>query len=128
MLGLFGIFGRSQEMQGLDDAFRAVGLHPRAVPDAVKLTVLKQLKETRGRSVSDPHARTAAAELLGYCVLGEQDFARSNDPNRTSAVEARLVAAIESGVGQDARLVLLTLHAGLTNPSVIDRYGLAVAR
>ena len=42
---MFGIFGRSQEMQNLDDALRAVGLHPRTVPDAVKITTLKQLKE-----------------------------------------------------------------------------------
>ncbi len=40
MLGLFGIFGRSQELQRLDQALRGVGLNPRLVPDAVMLTTL----------------------------------------------------------------------------------------
>ena len=38
MLGLFGIFGRSTELRRLDGALRGSGLHPRAVPEAVKLT------------------------------------------------------------------------------------------
>ncbi len=45
MLGLFGIFGRSHELQRLDQALRGGGLHPRLVPEAVKLTTLKLLKE-----------------------------------------------------------------------------------
>ncbi len=43
MLGLFGIFGRSYELQRLDQAQRGVGLNPRLVPEAVKLTTLKLL-------------------------------------------------------------------------------------
>ncbi len=43
MLGLFGIFGRSHELQRLDQALRGVGLNPRLVPEAVKLTTLKLL-------------------------------------------------------------------------------------
>jgi hypothetical protein len=123
MLGFFGIFGRSHEIQRLDDALRAVGLHPRAVPDAVKLTMVKQLKEARASA--DPSAYVAAAELLGYCMLGPQKFNGSNDPLKTTAVEARLIAAIENGHNLDARLVLLTLHAGLTHPSVVERFNLA---
>jgi hypothetical protein len=126
MLGVFGIFGRSQEMQRFDDALRAVGLHARTVPDAVKLTTLKQVKEVRDGAGADQRACVAAAELLGYCMLGPQKFAISNSRHQTEAVEARLVTAIENGHGLDARLVLLTLHAGLTHPSVVERYHLAV--
>ena len=124
MLGIFGIFGRSQEMQRLDDALRASSVHPRAISDAVKLTTLKQLKEANGGTPPDARLLAAAAELIGYCVLGRRAFAESNGAERTEAVETRLVAAIDSGRGLDARLVLLTLHAGIAHPSVVERYGL----
>ena len=122
MLGLFGLFGRSRQMQRFDDALRAAGLHPRIVPEAVKLATMKQLKEAPGGDGS----YAAAAELLSYCILGPRAFIESNDAERIDAVEARILGAIEAGHGLDARLILLTLHAKLTHPSVIDRYDLAV--
>ncbi len=123
MLGLFGIFGRSHELQRLDRALRSVGLHPRLVPEAVKLTTLKLLGEASASP--DPRPYTAAAELLGYCLLGAQGFTECNDPSLTEAVEVRLAAALEAGDNLDARIVLLTLHASVIQPSVVDRYGLA---
>ncbi len=117
MLGLFGIVGRSHELRRLDQALRGVGLHPRLVPEAVKLTILKLLGEA-GAS-PDPCPYAAAAELLGYCVLGAQGFTECNDPSLTEAVEARLAAALEAGDNLDARVVLLTLHASETQPSVV---------
>ncbi len=124
MLGFFGVFGRSLELQHLDQALRTVGLHPRLVPEAVKLTTLKLLKEADGGSSPAPRAYYAAAELLGYCVLGVQGFTECNDLSLTEAVEARLKAALEAGDNLDARVVLLTLHAGVIQPSVIERYRL----
>ncbi len=120
MLGLFGIFGRSHELQRLDQALRGVGLHPQLVPEAVKLTTLKLL----GEAGADPFSYAAAAELLGYCVLGAQGFTECNDPSLTEAVEVRLAAALEAGDNLDARIVLLTLHASVIQPSVVERYGL----
>lgn len=126
MFGIFGLFGRSREMQLLDDAVRAVGLHPRIVPEAVKLTTLKQLKEARGgETLTGGRDLAAAAELLGYCNMGPRAFLENNDIERIDAVEARIAGAIEAGHGLDARLILLTLHAKLTHPSVIERYELA---
>ena len=122
MLGLFGIFGRSQELQRLDQALRGVGLNPRLVPDAVKLTTLKLLGEAGAGP--GPASYAAAAELLGYCVLGAQGFTECNDPSLTEAVEGRLASALESGDNLDARVVLLTLHANVIQPSVVERYGL----
>lgn len=124
MLGFFGIFGRSQELQRLDKALLGVGLHPRLVPEAVKLTTLKLLGEVGVGP--DPASCTAAAELLGYCVLGAQSFTEHNNPSLTEAVEARLEAALEAGDSLDARVVLLTLHAGVIQPSVVERYNLGV--
>ena len=124
MLGLFGMFGRSRAIRRLDDALLAAGVHPRALPDAVKLSILGLLGSTRG---DGPAAQdcAAAAELVGYCVLGAQGFLAATGLARTEAVEARLDTALAAGDGPDARLVLLTLHSGTIQASVVDRYDLA---
>ena len=127
MLGLFGIFGRSQELQRLDQALHGVGLSPRLVPDAVMLTTLKLLGEAGAGAGPDPAPYAAVAELLGYCVLGAQGFTECNDPSLTEAVEVRLAAALEAGDNLDARVVLLTLHADVIQPSVVDRYRLGAS-
>ena len=126
MTGMFGIFGRSQELQRLDQAFRTAGLNPRGVAEAVKLTTVRQLEDSLGRR-PDLQQYAAAAELIAYCVLGQAVFTQSNDAGQTESVEARLVEALEAGYGLDARLVLLTLHAGLIHSSVIDRYKLSIS-
>ncbi len=120
MFGFFGMLGRSRELQRFDRTLRGAGLHPRLVPEAVKLTTLKLLGKTGPNA--GPYA--AAAELLCYCILGAQGFTEANDPGLTQAVEARLTAAIEAGDGLDARIILLTLHAGVIQPSVVERYAL----
>ena len=122
MLGLFGIFGRSLDLKRLDQALLGVGLHPRLVPEAVKLTTLKLLGEVgAGR---DPASYAAAAELLGYCILGAQEFTKHNNSGLTESVEQRLATALEAGDNLDARVVLLTLHASIIQPSVVEHYGL----
>jgi hypothetical protein len=126
MLGLFGLFGRAAELERLDLALRAAGLNPRAVPDAVKLTTVKLLKEARGGSAPDQRACAAAAALRGYCMLGPQAFAAANGGIQTEAAEMRLAAACDTGHGVDARLVLLTMHAGLIHPTVVERYQLTM--
>ncbi len=124
MLGFLGIFGRSRELQRLDQAVRAVGLHPRLVPEAVKLTTLKLLKEADSGVSVAPLAYDAAAEMLGYCTLGPQGFTEANDLRLTEAAEARLEAALEAGDSLDARLVLLALHADVIQAQVVERYQL----
>ena len=121
---MFGIFGRSQEVQRLDQAFRAAGLNPRGVAEAVKLTTLKQLKEANLGRALNLRSYATAAELIGYCLLGQEGFTQLNGTDQTESVEARLVEAFETGSGLDARLVLLSLHAGLIHSSVIERYNL----
>src|SRR5262245_29790648 len=99
MLGLFGIFGRSVDLQRIDDAMRALGLHPNRMPDAVKLTMLKQLKEANGGRSPTPQACASASELLVYCSLGAKEFSESNGAARTETAESRLVGALEAGYG-----------------------------
>ena len=124
MLGFFRMLGRSHEARRFDEALNAAGLNPGYVPESVKLTTLKQLKEAKGGSTPDLQTCAGAAELLGYCLLGSNAFIEANGARRTDAVEARLEAALEAGYGLDARLVLLTLHAGLINSAVVERYRL----
>lgn len=120
MFGLLSLFGRSKDIQRLDDALRAAGLHPAVVPEAVKLTVLKLLADRR----QDPQALAEAAALLGYLMLGPDDYAEATDARACAAAEARLGAAVAAGDSLDAQLVLLTLQARVAQPAVVQRFGL----
>ena len=99
---MFGFLGRSHELKRLDQAVRAVGLHP----------------------ILEAHAYDATVEMLGYCMLGPQGFTEANDLRLTEATEARLEAALKAGDSLDARLVLLALHAGVIQAQVVERYQL----
>jgi hypothetical protein len=112
---MFGLFGRSQELQRLDRALRSAGLNPRGVAEAVKLTTLSQLKEASLGGAPDLRAYAAAAELIACCVHGSEGFAQANDADQTESVETRLVDALELGYGLDARLVLLPLCQSALN-------------
>ncbi len=125
-LGLFGIFGRSGDLRQLDLALRAVDVHPRLVPEAVKLTVCALLKD-RADGDPPPHAYRPAAEIVGYCMIGAEAFAGANTVELALAVERRIEAALEAGDSLDAQLVLLTLHARVIQPSVVDRFQLESA-
>src|SRR5258707_11507732 len=117
MSGLFGIFGRAPELERLDLALRNLGVHPRAVPDAVKLTTVKLLKEARGGSVPDQHDCAGAAALLGYCILGPQAFAAANGPAQTETADMRLGAPCEAGHGRQAGSLLPTHPSRRTHPT-----------
>jgi hypothetical protein len=126
-IGLFGIFGRSGDLRQIDDALRAVDVHPRLVPEAIKLAMAGLLKADAENGEPAPAAYRAAGEIVGYCMIGAEAFAGANDPQLASDVEARIERALISGTNLDARLVLLTLHAGVCQGSVIDRFALESA-
>lgn len=120
MLRLFSLFGKSAAMNALDDALRASGVHPLLVPEAVKLTVIRLLK--REGSTAGQNAQLAeAADLLAYCILGRDPFVDSNGARAADRAEQRMEAAISAGDSLDARLILLTLHAGHIAPDIADR-------
>lgn len=104
---------------------RAVGLHPRLVPDAVKIALIRQLRRNPDSdgSVSDADCASAAV-LLTYCMIGPGGLAAETDVATVEAVEERVDRAVTAGDSTDARLILLALHAGLVEGGVIDRYGL----
>ncbi|MEW6633825.1 MAG: hypothetical protein AB1440_23375 [Pseudomonadota bacterium] len=123
-LGFLGMFGRSGDLRQLDDALRKADLHPALVPEGVKLTIVNLMKDNWP---GDPpqQAYASVAQFCGYCVAGPEVFEQANGRERTLEVERRIEAALESGDSFDAKIVLMTLHAKLINPEVVERYGLS---
>jgi hypothetical protein len=126
-IGLFGIFGRSGDLRQFDEALRSVDVHPKLVPEAVKLTAVKLLKEYAIGPEPAPQSYRAAAEIVGYCMVGSEAFANANDELLTQRVENQIETALDAGDSLDAKLVLLTLHAKVIQPSVVERFGLEAA-
>jgi len=122
-LGLFGIFGRSAELREFDKALRSVDLHPNLVPEAIKLTVVKLIRERDGAS-PPLSAYREAAEIVAYSMVGAETFAVGNDTGLVAHVESRIDAALEEGQGLDAKLLLLMLHAKVMQPSVVEAFQL----
>jgi len=122
-LGFLGMFGRSSDLRQLDDALRRADLHPALVPEGVKLTIVNLMKDNWPAD-PPPAAYTSVAQLCGYCVAGPEVFELANGRERTLEVERRIEAALESGDSFDAQIVLMTLHAKLINPEVVERFGL----
>ena len=122
--GLFGIFGRSSDLRQFDQALRSVDLHPNLVPEAVKLAAVNMLQDHAIGDEPAPQSYRAAAEMVGYCMIGPEAFGSANSEHVTLQVEQRIEKALQSGDSLDARLVLLTLHAKVIQPSVVHRFGL----
>ena len=126
-LGFFGRFGRSPSLRAFDAALRSVDLHPSLVPEAVKLTAVSLLMERTGKDDPGAESMRAAAEILAYCMIGADAFAGANGTPLAEEVERRIEAALNTGTSFDATLVLLTLHARVIQPSVVDQFGLESA-
>ena len=123
LLGMFGVFGRSEDLRSVDKALRAFDLHPNLVPDAVKLTVLNLLKDEKGEDPT-PQDYGETAMLLAYCATGRDAFLAANGDAATAAAESRIEAALEAGQGFDASLILLALQAKIIHPGVKEAYQL----
>ena len=122
-LGLFGVFGRSEDLRSLEKALRVFDLHPARVPDAVKLAALNLLKDARGENpTAEDYGQTAM--LLAYCAIGREAFIVASGEAAAALAEARIDAALEAGEGFDASLILLTLQSKLIHPAVRDAWQL----
>jgi len=120
-----GLFRRSREVERLDFGLRSFGVDARAVPDAVKFTVVKLIKDATGQRVADEASCHIASELLAYCMMGDTTFATINDPDQVVSAQARIGDALAEPDGTDAQLILLSLHAGLIDPEVVERFEIA---
>src|SRR5262245_22520461 len=96
-IGFMGIFGRSSDLRQLDAALRAVDLHPKVVPEAVKLTTCALLKDQANSNDPPAESYGPAAEIIAYCMIGENAFAGANGEERALAVERRIEAALVAG-------------------------------
>lgn len=123
-MGFLGRFGRSSDLRQLDDALRALDLHPNLVPEAVKITAVNLLKDHAGGGTPGAQDYAKAAEIVAYCMVGADGFGGANGEAAARRVEARIEAALKFGDSLDAQLILLTLHAGVIQPSVVERFGL----
>ena len=126
MFGIFQLFGPSRQQRRLDAAVREMGLHPRLVPDAVKIAVIRMLEERDAHGGVTDATCAEVAELLAYLMHGDRVFAEDNGEPALQSAEDRIAAAIAVGEGLDTRIILLALHAGLVAPEVIDAFGLEI--
>lgn len=126
MFGIFQLFGPSRPQQRLDTALRACGVHPRLVPDAVKIAIIRMLEQRERQGGATEAACAHVAGLLAYLMHGRQVFTEDNGSHAAGEAEDRIAGAIAAGDGPDARLIMLALHAGLVAPEVIETYGLDV--
>ena len=125
--GLFGIFGRSYDLRQFDQSLRALDVHPALVPEAVKLTAVNLLKDHADDDEPTPQAYKAAAEIIGYCMIGAEGFGGANTDDLAAQVERRIEAALDYTGTLDAQLLLLALHSKIIQPSVVSMFGLESA-
>ena len=121
------MFGRSHDLRQFDASLRALDVHPALVPEAVKLTTVNLIKDHAVDDEPAPAAYGAAAELIGYCMIGAEGFAGANTAELATQVERRIEAALDYTGTLDAQLVLLALHAKIIQPSVVEMFGLESA-
>jgi len=119
MFRLFDMLGRSSGIRALDDALRTAGVHPMLVPDPVKLALI-QLHKRMARDAPEG-GYVHAAHLLGYCILGHDQFSENNGAANAEAQDHRVEAALAQGDTLDAKIILLSLHSGLIAPEIADR-------
>jgi hypothetical protein len=124
-LGFLGVFGRSSDLRQLDAALRAADLHPATVPEAAKLTIVNLMKDYFDDDPPESSYPLVAA-FFTYCLVGPDAFGRANGPEALKLVEQRMETALADGDGPDAQLVLLSLHANLIHPDVLERYDIDV--
>ncbi len=91
----------------------------------MKLTTIRLLKaEARAGARPSEADWHDTAQLLAYCIQGREEFVACNGVLAAERAEDRLCHAIVADDSLDARLVLLTLHAGVIAPDIGDRFDL----
>ncbi|WP_282607660.1 hypothetical protein [Pelagibius sp. Alg239-R121] len=124
------MFGKSREVRSLERHLSQRGVNPRAVNDATKFTINKWIRETMVtvEASNDPEERNrqradlqiSAADLLAFCVLGNEDFIEANSAELARSQYSRITAATEGSNDFDAGIVMLTIHAGIAHPEIAE--------
>lgn len=126
-IGFLGRFGRSEDLRLLDAALEQAGLAAAAIPEGVKLAAVGLMVDGNAPE-PPPAAYRPVGDMMAFCALGEQAFARRHGAAGLAILAARMEAAIAAGDGADARIILLMLHAGLIDPELLDSYGIEAER
>ncbi len=100
-IGFMGVFGRSSDLRQLDHALRAVDLHPKMVPEAVKLTTCALLKDQANSNDPPPQVYRPAAEIIAYCMIGDGGLCRRQ--RRRACARRRAADRGGAGCGRQFR-------------------------
>ncbi len=123
-IGFMGLFGRSPSLRTFDGHLRQLDLHPKLVPEAVKLAAIRILMADKNGADPSDAASREAAELLAYCMVGASPFSAANGHILTTAVEKRIDDALDNDTSAVSKLILLAIHANVIQPSVVEHFSL----
>jgi hypothetical protein len=127
---LLSLFGRARSLERVNSALRGAALQPEGFPEAVRLTLVRLVKDSLGvEQRGEPReavrgsldeALARATRLFAYCYLGRRDW----DDRFTDTVEQeRLLALAEAGPeGIEGRVVSLALLSGYGHESLARRF------
>lgn len=124
------LFGRTRSLERLNRALRETGLEPQGFPEALRLALLRLVKDAQGLPQRGEPAGPAeqalaqalegAARLFALCYFGPRDYVERNED--LAQQEARLAVATEAPEGLDARIISLALLSGYAHDSIAARF------
>ena len=128
IFSVFGIRGRSKEVNQFDDVLRMSGLEPEVVPFALKLATIKLLKETNSEKAFslDDEVIANVAQFISYSILGPDTYKAENGPGALETIENQLKKAIELGDNLNARVMMLALLSKVIHPKVMEKFDLSI--
>jgi hypothetical protein len=127
---LLSLFGRARSLERVNSALRGATLQPEGFQEAVRLALVRLVKDSLGlpqrgeprepeRATLD-EALARAARLFAYCFLGPRDW---EERFTDAAEQERLLALAEAGPeGLEGRVVSLALLSGYAHESLAARF------
>lgn len=127
---LLSLFGRTRSLERVNAALRGAMLQPEGFQEAVRLALVRLVKDSLGlpqrgeprepeRAALD-ESLARAARLFAYCYLGPPDW---NDRFTDGAEQERLLSlATEGPEGVEGRVVSLALLSGYAHESLAQRF------
>ncbi len=127
---LLSLFGRSRSLERVNSALRGAMLQPEGFPEAVRLALVRLVKDSLGlEQRGEPReaargsldeALARATRLFAYCYLGRRDWDdRFTD---TAELERLLSLATAGPEGLEGRVVSLALLSGYAHESLASRF------
>jgi len=127
---LLSVFGRARSLERVNSALRSATLQPEGFQEAVRLALVRLVKDGLGlpqqgeprepeRAPLD-EALARAGRLFAYCYLGPADW---DDRFTDRPEQERLLSLAEQGPeGLEGRVVSLALISGYAHESLAARF------